>query len=197
MIKALLIGNGPSALEQKMGERIDSNEFDIVCRFNRGHKQDNGEINKGYEEYVGTRCDYWITSDLRINLATQRHKDYQGIFIFTPKFKYNPNLAKSIEQNYDNIKFIPPPYEEDINKISNFSPSWPSTGIAGIHFSINHFEEVYIYGFDTYDIKYDNLHFFEDKPNKYKNQNNTDHSPIKEKKYIQHMLNNHKIKLLK
>ena len=35
MTKALLIGNGPSALEHKVGKRIDSNEFDIICRFYR------------------------------------------------------------------------------------------------------------------------------------------------------------------
>ena len=45
-MKLLLIGNGPSALESKMGSRIDSNEFDVVCRLNRGHKQDDGTINK-------------------------------------------------------------------------------------------------------------------------------------------------------
>jgi hypothetical protein len=196
-MKVLLIGNGPSALEQKMGEIIDSKEFDIVCRFNRGHKQDNGKFNKGYEEYVGTRCDYWIISDLRINLAIQRYKDYQGIFISTPGFKWNLNVAKDIEEKYDNIKFIPPLYEDDINKIVDFSPKWPSTGVIGIHFAVNHFEEVFIYGFDTYDVKYNTIHYFENKENKYKNINNKDHSPLKEKEYLSYMLKNNKIKLLK
>ena len=196
-MKTILIGNGPSALEQKMGKRIDSNEFDIVIRFNRGHKQDNGEINKGYEEYVGTRCDYWVVSDLRINLAINRYQEYSGIFICTPKFKWNGNIAKEIESKYENIKFIPPIYEEHINNIINFSPKWPSTGILGIEFAVNHFDEVYIYGFDTYDIKYDNLHYFEEKPNKYKTQNTKDHSPNLEKEYINYMINNNKIKTLK
>ena len=31
------------------------------------------------------------------------------------------------------------------------------------------FSEVYLYGFDTYSSKYDNLHYFEDEPNNYKN----------------------------
>ena len=35
MSKALLIANGPSAVEKELGKRIDSNEFDKVIRFNR------------------------------------------------------------------------------------------------------------------------------------------------------------------
>ena len=94
MTKALLIGNGPSALEHKVGERIDSNEFDVICRFNRGHKQDNGELNIGFEEYIGTRCDCWIVSDLRTQLAINRYEEYKGIFVITPKFKWNPKITE-------------------------------------------------------------------------------------------------------
>ena len=64
-------------------------------------------------------------------------------------------------------------------------------------FSRNLFSEVYIYGFDTYDPKYDNQHYFENKPNKYKNNTSKDHSPDKEKQYINYMIKNKKIKLLK
>jgi hypothetical protein len=114
-MKVLLVGNGPSALESPMGSRIDSNEFDAVLRFNRGHKLDDGTLN---------------------------------------------------------------------------------TGVIGIHFAVNHFEEVYIYGFDTYDFKYDNLHYFENKPNKFKFNQTPDHNPDKEKYYIDYMVNNNKIKIL-
>tara|TARA_Y100000356_G_C11227904_1_gene273138 strand:+ start:301 stop:894 length:594 start_codon:yes stop_codon:yes gene_type:complete len=197
MSKAILIGNGPSALEYKMGNLIDSNEFDSVFRFNRGHKQDNGAPNIGFKEYVGTRCDYWVVSDLRINLAIKRYNEYSGIFIVTPKFKWDNERFNKININYPNIQFIPPAYEEDINKIIDFSPKWPSTGVVGIHAISNLFDEVYIYGFDTYDIKYDTHHYFEDKPNKYKLSQGNDHNPSKEKFYIKHMLENKKIKLLK
>ena len=196
-MKALLIGNGPSALEHEMGKRIDSNEFDVICRFNRGHKQDNGDLNKGFEEYTGTRCDCWIVSDLRIQLAINRHKEYKNIFIVTPKFKWDSSISKEVELKRPNIQFIPPEYEDDINRIVNFLPKWPSTGVVGIHAAINLFSEVYVYGFDTYDPKYDNQHYFENKPNKYKNNTSKDHSPDKEKQYINYMIKNKKIKLLK
>ncbi len=196
-MKALLIGNGPSALEHEMGKRIDSNEFDVVCRFNRGHKQDDGTLNVGFEKYTGTRCDCWIVSDLRIQLAINRHKEYKNIFIVTPKFKWDSSISKEVELKRPNIQFIPPEYEDDINKIINFSPKWPSTGVVGIHAAVNLFSEVYIYGFDTYNLKYDNQHYFENKPNKYKNNLSKDHNPDKEKQYINYMIKNKKIKILK
>lgn len=197
MSKALLIGNGPSALESNLGEVIDSNEFDAVIRINRGHKLDDGtDAISTYKKAVGSRCDYWIASDLRINLAIKRHNEYKGIFIVTPKFKFNSSLATSVTANYKKIHFIPPAYEDHINTIVDFSPKWPSTGVVGIHFAINHFDEVCIYGFDTYDSKYDHLHFFEDKPNKYKNKNQADHNPEKEKKYLKYLIDNNFIKIL-
>ena len=157
MSKILLIGNGPSALEHKMGSRIDSSEFDIICRINRGHKQDDGSLNTGFEEFTGTRCDYWIVSDLRINLAIDRIKDYKGIFIYVPNFKLNSQTIASanyISSKYPTIQFIPSEYEDSINNIVNFAPKWPSTGIIGIHLAVDLFEDVYVYGFDTYDSKY-------------------------------------------
>ncbi len=195
MSKVLIIGNGPSALEANMGSRIDSNEFDIVCRINRGHRQDDGSLNTGFEEQVGTRCEYWIASDLRINLAKERYNLYEAILIYTPKFKYNPNTALKVNSSYPSIYFFPPHCEDSINNIVNFSPKWPSTGVMAMHFAVNTFDQVYIYGFDTY--SYDTVHYFEDKPNKYKTQSNKDHNPDKEKFYIQHLIKNNKVSILK
>ena len=66
MSSILLMGNGPSVLESKKGELIDSDKFDMVCRINDAHRDDNGELNTQYKEYVGTRCDYWIINDLHL-----------------------------------------------------------------------------------------------------------------------------------
>lgn len=196
-MKVLLIGNGPSAIEKDMGKRIDSNEFDLVCRINRGHKQDNGNLNKGFEKQVGTRCDVWFCSDLRLKLAKERTKEYNQIFVYFPSFKFNKNVQESINKNFPNISILDPFYEQNINKLFNFSPRWPSTGIVAMQYLQSTGEDVYIYGFDTYDFKYDNHHYFENKPNKYKNLNHNDHSPTLEKEYINYMIKNNKIKILK
>ena len=205
MSKVLLIGNGPSALEKKLGSRIDSDEFNKVVRFNRWRFNEGGsEYENDWSDFVGTRCDYWVINDLHLtetNLGIDKRELYEMVLVFMPKFKTNPNLVNKIESSYPNIKFIPSEYEDDVNTISNFTPKWPSTGIMGIHFFCNHFDEVYLHGFDFYDFKYDNLHYFEDKNaphglNKFKFKPTMDHTPQQEKKYIEHMVKNNKIKIL-
>jgi len=196
MSKILLIGNGPSVLENKFGDKIDGDEYDLVCRINRGHRQDNGEVNTQFKENVGERCDIWFCSDLRTNLAIERKKDYNQIFIYCPEFKYNESLSKEINSTYPNITILPKEIEQEVNKICNFKPSWPSTGVIAIHYLFLTGDEVTIHGFDTYDFKYDTLHYFEDKPNKYKLDKNSDHLPKTEKDYLNFMIGNKNIKLL-
>ena len=192
MSKILIVGNGPSALKNKCGELIDSDKWDVVMRFNRWDKNDDGTKHNDYSEYIGTRCDYWMVSDLRTKLAIERKDDYSGVVIFCPKFKYNSDLFKQIEKEHSNIKFVPASYEDFINdNIVDFKPKWPSTGVIGMNF-----DEVYLHGFDTYDNKYDNMHYFEDKPNKYKFNSAPDHEPKLEKEFIRIMMNQYNIKKL-
>jgi len=63
------------------------------------------------------------------------------------------------------------------------------------------FNEVFLYGFDSFDFKYDTQHYFEDEnaeygKNKYKLNKTSDHTPNKEKEYINNMLKNNKLKRL-
>ena len=197
MSKILIVGNGPSALENKYGELIDSGDWDIVMRFNRWNKNDDGTEHNDYSEYIGTRCDYWMINDLRLQVGINRRNEYSGVFVVCPKFKYNQQVFNQIENQYENIKFMPMEYEEYINEnIVDFSPKWPSTGVIGMYFATLHFDEVFLYGFDTYDNKYDNIHYFEDKPNKYKSESNKDHEPSKEKEFIKLIKERYSVKLL-
>ena len=50
-MKRIVVGNGPSLLESKNGTIIDS--FDEVVRLG-------GYCTTGFEEYVGTKADYWF-----------------------------------------------------------------------------------------------------------------------------------------
>ena len=56
-MKTLIMGNGSSVREHKLGNKIDS--YDVVIRFNRGYF----EGIKGYEEYVGSKTDILIIHD--------------------------------------------------------------------------------------------------------------------------------------
>ena len=172
MSKALLIANGPSAVEKELGKRIDSNEFDKVIRFNRWKfNEDGSEHKNNYSKFIGTRCDYWVINDLHLTetkLGITKRDLYEAVLVVIPKFKFNFDMVSKVESQYSNIKFIPSEYEDDVNSISNFSPKWPSTGIMGIHFAIHHFDEVYLH----------------------------DHTPETEKKYIEYIMENHNVKFL-
>jgi len=48
----VFVGNGTAVTDKKMGEKIDS--FDTVVRFNNYQTE-------GFEEYVGTKTNIWIT----------------------------------------------------------------------------------------------------------------------------------------
>jgi hypothetical protein len=212
MGKILLIGNGPSALENKMGERIDSNEFAKVIRFNRWKFEEDGQERKdNYSEYVGTRCDYWIINDLHLTetmLGINKRDLYERVFVYMPKFKLNanPHLVKTVNSKFDNIKFIPPHIEDQIDNIIDTKPSWPTTGLIGLGWVIDCMQksprpdEIYFYGFDSYDLKYKSQHYFEDENSKYGRnkyiENTQDHTPSIEKEYINYMVKNNKIKKL-
>ena len=196
-MKILLIGNGASVLESEFGARIDSDEFDLVCRINRGHLQDDGTPNLGFTKYAGERCDVWFCSDLRLEIAKQRSSQYSMIYVCTPAFKYNGGLKNEIERNYFNIVMLEPVYEQLINEQVDFKPSWPSTGIIAMTALASTKESIFIHGFDSYDPKYDNIHYFEDRPNKYKDKGQgPDHSADLERRYIKHMLETNQIQKL-
>ena len=55
MNEVVLIGNGPSAVKEKLGSVIDT--FETVVRFNT-YRID------GFEDYVGTKTDIWVTCDV-------------------------------------------------------------------------------------------------------------------------------------
>ena len=88
-MKVLLVGNGCSATEHKLGKTIDS-KFDLVLRMNRFKTE-------GYEEYVGSKTDVWVVSDNAFQWVINKTegiegsinwKNYQAIYVGIPTFKY-------------------------------------------------------------------------------------------------------------
>lgn len=193
MKKALIIGNGPSCLEYRFEKHIDSGEFGEIFRINRGYKQDDGSSNKNTFSNVGSKTDVWVCSDLRAQLAIERQKEINKILIYFPKFKH----TQEAESPFPNVEIIPSGLEDEVNELVNFKPQWPSTGIMAIMYAIKNYEEVVIHGFDVYDTKYDTLHFFEDKPNKYKFSNTSDHSCNSEKEFLSLVQEKYNVKRLK
>jgi len=64
-------------------------------------------------------------------------------------------------------------------------------------YAVKNYEEIVIHGFDVYSTKYDTLHFFENKPNKYKFSNTSDHSCDCEEKFLSLIQEKYNVKHLK
>lgn len=130
-MNVLLIANGPAALSKEMGKEIDSFHGDIV-RFN------NYSI-KGYEKYVGTRTDIWITTIPFPNLAQDTHKKRYYIH------------SQPTENTFNDLKVL----DAELWTTERFKKAKdkmgfnvPSSGVIATTFFLEKGYKVWIYGFD-------------------------------------------------
>ncbi|MBE3144977.1 MAG: glycosyltransferase family 29 protein [Planctomycetes bacterium] len=134
MQKILLIGNGPSALSRKLGKEID--EFPLVARFNTYRI-------KGYEEFVGTKTDYWITCDVH----PRWQNEYRKIFLCSYNRRQDNHILIELRKKYPDCDHFPEwAWKETLEGIKFDAPS--TGAVAATYFSKDH--EVYIYGFDFF-----------------------------------------------
>jgi hypothetical protein len=86
----IVVGNNATALEKEQGELIDS--YDIVVRFGKG-------IMTGYEKYLGTRTDIWVTGGYRMSMRDMLPAETKVLFnpgtangaaLAPPKYEYIP-----------------------------------------------------------------------------------------------------------
>ena len=146
MKEILLIGNGPSATDYKMGKTVD--KFPYVARFNtfRIH---------GFKEYVGTKCDVWITCDRFPQW--QGLYDYKEIYFVSPvRDKVNHALLK-IRTEIPEAKPFPVWVWDEVSKAMGCHPS--SGALAAYYFSRS-YDRVYLYGFDCFQA--DKHHYGDD-----------------------------------
>ena len=141
----LIIANGPSILEYKMGEEID--KFDNVGRIN------NYKINK-FSEYVGGKTTVWF------NGANQNLKKCLNppnkIFVFVPYEILKIKEKRVIERTPKRLglkphKYIIIPKEkmQHYEKISSIKR--PTTGFNSILWAIENYKTVIIHGFDFFE----------------------------------------------
>ena len=170
--KILIIGNGNSTKDYELGQKIDS-EFDIIVRFNRGYFE--GIIN--YEKYIGSKTDILIIHDGFAKpeyITDEVLNSVSNIFVVIPQFKFDNEYyrIKSYGWN-ETVQIIPKEYEIKLNELANFGNKWPTTGLIGLYFISNNFDDVSIYGFDGGDEKYEYYHYYthsDDRTTKYMNR---------------------------
>lgn len=130
MQRILLIGNGPAALSRKAGKEIDN--FDgLIARFNN-------YTTKGFEEYVGSRTDYWITNS-EYPPTVNEHK--KVLF-----FSWREDEPTTSCQKRINAFRIPIPYGIKTTKTMKFHV--PSLGAIATTWLLDHEYEVWLWGFD-------------------------------------------------
>ena len=143
MKKVLVIGNGTSCLNDKVGMKIDS-EFEVVIRLN-------DYVISGFEEYVGTREDIWCTGG---GTATQPRdcQMFKETWISYP-YVCNPimsNLATRVTQGEPftlmGIKFL----REMDDAVGMPKDFFCTCGLYAIGFAIKKYQQVYITGFDFF-----------------------------------------------
>ena len=179
-MNVIVIGNGPSLLENNNGKLIDL--FDYVVRFN------NFKI-KGYENHTGIKTTHWFNT-----IGNQLLEKN----IFPDNIVWHSwNWDKDTDKNYKEfLKNYPQSQKttrkeiEEIQKYMNDSKYFNySTGAIAIWMLLKEFSNITITGFDWWEKK-DKHHY----------HNNgtigTIHKPEKELAFIKKLISENKLKFL-
>lgn len=131
----ILVGNGPSVLDFKMGAVVDSH--DIVVRFNRFKI-------KGYEDHVGTRTDFWFTVTQNSKRAVRGHK-----FKRTYWWKYRGGGLARFRNSFPSAINIDQSVLAEIQKTAMvFDYHRWSTGAIAAQVLLKEFPRLSLIGFD-------------------------------------------------
>jgi len=129
----LLIGNGPSVLRARLGDEIDGFSGKIV-RFN------NYSI-AGFEEFVGSRTDFWVT--LAKFREASSHVHEKRFFCRTCPEEEQQRIISSIGGELEVI-----PHSSKLKTGLMMQFNHPSTGAIMTGYFLDKGYNIWIYGFD-------------------------------------------------
>lgn len=197
----MLVGNGPSAIEKKVGGTIDSKDF--VVRFNQF------EI-EGFEQYVGTRTDMWFLHHGRRGNA-RAVVDFKGK---PPSLIYIPYRNKKIKSSFVNVainRFLDEPGVE-VHTICSSGLGQnvrtvvrnearlgrpPTSGFIAISAFLDKGATVYIHGFDI--LKKEDcppMHYYKNDKSLAITKMWDVHNPIKEADWVEQRISEGRVILL-
>lgn len=155
--RVVLVGNGPSALAFEAGALIDA--CDVVVRFNEYPQA-------GYEPFVGSRTDVWVTNGISDDLS--RAANAASVLICPPYTRRREAADRhaALTASKRTAEIVPPALVERVEQAFRFhvtSKGWgtryPSTGaLAAAYFTERH-ERLYVHGFDCF--AEGNHHYFD------------------------------------
>lgn len=148
-MKVIVIGNGPSALENK----TNVDQFDVVVRINHF-------LTTGYEEYVGTKTDILFTCRLNEYNTPELIGQFKEVHLF---LLMNPCEGVEISQEVLQSPNITHIYGWNEARVMGIlmgckKGCYPSTGFAAIVRMMERFGHIYIKGFDHFGPG--NRHYF-------------------------------------
>ena len=175
MSKVILVGVSKSLIDNKLGTIIDN--YDVVCRMNNGGRPDllNGE----YKNIIGSKKNIWLCKHIG-SLNAFKNNGYDKIVRFPEADDFNKKCI------------------DVLNKFNGFNVQ-PTCGILSIIYLINLYDKIDICGMDAFK----GGHWY---GNKFiKQQDESDeiatkgfgrHNILKEKEYINYLVNQNKIKII-
>jgi len=208
--RVLVVGNGPSAIEGKqLGEAIDS--FDEVVRFNNFQNKV-----AGMEKWVGTKTTVHFSDGVLYPTYTQYYVPDADVVLslFIDRFMVSGSYlilrsGADLEIGLTNQFFmdpttvwIPKANIERLKKALGLTfVKHPTSGMLAIDFFLQQKNvqlPVYIHGFDFFQGP--KIHYYNDHEPFYERVNNrigvNMHSPHKEKKYVEKLIAEGKVKFL-
>jgi len=190
----LIIGNGRSVLDYSFGEQI--NKFSVVGRINN-------YSTKKFENFVGHKTDIWFNGANQ-NLKRQKVIPNEVVVFIPPgilrrkKEKIHGRISRRLHIDKAKYSLIPLEVMETFEKISGVTRL--TTGTASILWAVENFEKVLIHGFDFFiDSK---SHYNENLINKWLinrgiNKKGGKHNMIAEKQFIEKLIQEKQVILLK
>lgn len=173
----ILVGNGPSATQQRHGRLVD--EFETVCRFNNF-------TTGGFEPAVGVKTDVWAVCDG--NIRPRNQKEFRQVLFCVPLVRHD--RPESWDWRPDEpFVLIPREVAEEVNRETGARENiWPSTGVLALAHFLRLTDVVVIHGFDHFGL--DRHHYY---PSKDKNWF---HDGEAERKFVAKLLNTGRVRTL-
>ena len=213
----VLVGNGPSAKYDLLGEEID--KFDEVYRFNCFQLT-------GYEKYLGTKTTTWVINQSGQDTLKNIEKINKGLLpmplfnelLLAPNYgnlnRYNHNYKKYSDneitidmlkqwpyvKHFDKpIKMLPRQSFKNAIIQSNITRRHATTGLMAIQYLLDSgHEKIYIHGFDiALSSNPQAKHYYKDEYYGDKSNIMKSHQPVKEHQYFKRLINEGKVIVLK
>jgi hypothetical protein len=165
--KIIIVGNGASLRNKKLGKKID--EFEEVVRFN-DYQLDS------FEEDVGTKTTIWARNNSD-NVTDRILSQFKMVIYYMPLWAYNKQYINILKTK--NIYIMP---KEDLRDLQrqlslikrslktsgggglSSQKGWPSTGISAISILLSYANSITICGFDFFQTDdRQSEHYYDDK----------------------------------